>query len=62
MVRTVTVRKTLREAEIKRLEPVRRASARAGDGSGVCAHTFRCTDAHRRSTGVNGMNTDLTDS
>ncbi|MGS0755512.1 IS5 family transposase [Roseateles sp. GG27B] len=57
---TVTVRKALREAGIERLKPVRRFGERAAVEGGTPAR-YGYTAAHRRSDGVNGMNTDLTD-
>ena len=57
---TVTVRKALREAGIERLKPVRRVGERAAAQGGTPAR-YGYTAAHRRSDGVNGMNTDLTD-
>lgn len=59
-VNPVTVRKALREAGIERLKPIRRASERATQGKGAGARTGY-TDAHRRSDGASGLNTDLTD-
>ena len=59
-VNPVTVRKALREAGIERLKPIRRASQRAVQGRGAGARTGY-TDAHRRSDGASGLNTDLTD-
>ena len=58
-VSTVTVRKALREAGIERLKPTRRASERAAQGSAPVRYGY--TDAHRRSDGASGANTDLTD-
>lgn len=59
-VSTVTVRKALREAGIKRLKPLRRAGERAAiQGSAPVRYGY--TQAHRRSDGASGMNTDLTD-
>lgn len=58
-VSTVTVRKALREAGIDRLKPIRRAGERAIQGGAPARYGY--TDAHRRSDGVNGANTDLTD-
>ena len=59
-VSTVTVRKALREAGIERLKPVRRAGERA-TVQGAAPARYGYTDAHRRSDGVNGANTDITD-
>ena len=59
-VNPVTVRKALREAGIERLKPLRRPSERAAQGSGAGVRTGY-TEAHRRSEGASGMNTDLTD-
>ena len=59
-VSTVTVRKALREAGIERLKPVRRAGERAAV-QGAAPARYGDTDAHRRSDGVNGANTDITD-
>ena len=59
-VNPVTVRKALREAGIERLKPIRRASERAAQGRGAGVRTG-CTQAHRRSDGASGLNTDLTD-
>lgn len=59
-VNPVTVRKALREAGIERLKPVRRAAERAAQGRGAGIRTGY-TDAHRRSDGASGLNTDLTD-
>lgn len=58
-VSTVTVRKALHEAGIDRLKPIRRVGERALQGSSRVRYGY--TDAHRRSDGVNGANTDLTD-
>lgn len=60
LVSTVTVRKALRQAGIERLKPVRRASERAAV-QGTAPQRYGYTAAHRRSDGLNGMNTDLTD-
>lgn len=59
-VNPVTVRKALREAGIERLKPIRRAAERAAQGRGAGIRTGY-TDAHRRSDGASGLNTDLTD-
>ena len=60
LVSTVTVRKALRGAGIERLKPLRRASERAAvQGSAPTRYGY--TEAHRRSDGISGMNTDLTD-
>ena len=59
-VNPVTVRKALREAGIERLKPIRRAGERAAV-QGSAPKRYGYTDAHRRSDGVSGMNTDLTD-
>lgn len=59
-VNPVTVRKALREAGIERLKPIRRAAERAAQGRGAGVRTGY-TDAHRRSDGPSGLNTDLTD-
>lgn len=59
-VNPVTVRKALREAGIKRLKPIRRAAERGAQGRGAGVRTGY-TDAHRRSDGASGLNTDLTD-
>jgi putative transposase len=59
-VSTVTVRKALREAGIKRLKALRRAGERAAvQGSAPTRYGY--TAAHRRAEGANGMSTDLTD-
>jgi putative transposase len=57
---TVTVRKALRAAGIKRLKPLRRAGERAAV-QGAAPQRYGYTAAHRRSDGPSGMNTDLTD-
>lgn len=59
-VNPATVRKALREAGIERLKPIRRAAERAAQGRGAGVRTGY-TDAHRRSDGASGLNTDLTD-
>ena len=59
-VNPVTVRKALRAADITRLKPIRLAAERAVQGRGAGVRTG-CTDAHRRSDGSSGLNTDLTD-
>jgi len=59
-VNPVTVRKALREAGIERLEPIRRRGERAAQGRGAGVRTGY-TEAHRRSDGASGLNTDLTD-
>jgi putative transposase len=59
-VNPVTVRKALREAGIKRLKPLRRSGERAA-AQGSAPKRYGYTDAHRRSDGPSGMNTDLTD-
>lgn len=59
-VNPVTVRKALREAGIARLKPIRRPSERAAQGRGAGIRTGY-TEAHRRSDGPSGLNTDLTD-
>ena len=59
-VNPVTVRKALRTAGIERLKPQRRAGERAA-AQGSTPKRYGYTDAHRRSDGVSGMNTDLTD-
>jgi len=59
-VNPVTVRKALRAAGIERLKPIRRAGERAAQGRGAGVRTGY-TDAHRRSDGASGLNTDLTD-
>ena len=59
-VNPVTVRKALREAGIERLKPLRRAGERAAV-QGAAPQRYGYTDAHRRSDGTSGMNTDLTD-
>ena len=60
-VHPATVHKALRQAGIERLRPTRRAGERApAQGTAVAARTGY-TDAHRRSDGPSGMNTDLTD-
>lgn len=59
-VNPVTVRKALREAGIVRLKPIRRPSERAAQGRGAGIRTGY-TEAHRRSDGPSGLNTDLTD-
>jgi transposase len=60
MVNPVTVRKALRETGIERLMPLRRAGVRAPT-QGTAPQRYGYTDAHRRSDGPSGMNTDLTD-
>ena len=59
-VHPVTVRKALREAGIERLKPLRRAGERAAV-QGAAPVRYGYTEAHRRSDGPSGMNTDLTD-
>ena len=59
-VNAVTVRKALREAGIERLKPLRRAGERAAVQGGAPTR-YGYTQAHRRSDGPSGMNTDLTD-
>lgn len=59
-VNPVTVRKALRQAGIERLKPLRRASTRAAVQGGAPVR-YGYTQAHRRSDGPSGMNTDLTD-
>lgn len=59
-VSTVTVRKALREAGIKRLKPLRRAGERAAT-QGAAPARYGYTARHRRTDGASGMNTDLTD-
>ena len=59
-VNPVTVRKALREAGIERLKPLRRAGERAAVQGGAPVR-YGYTEAHRRSDGASGMNTDLTD-
>ena len=59
-VNAVTVRKALRQAGIERLKPLRRAGTRA-PAQGSAPARYGDTDAHRRSDGPSGMNTDLTD-
>ena len=59
-VNPVTVRKALREAGIERLKPLRRTGERAAV-QGATPKRYGYTDAHRRSDGPSGMNTDLTD-
>ena len=59
-VNPVTVRKALRQAGIERLKPLRRAGERAAV-QGRAPQRVGYTDAHRRSDGASGMNTDLTD-
>lgn len=59
-VNPVTVRKALRDAGIERLKPVRRAGQRAAV-QGSAPSRYGYTAAHRRSDGLNGANTDLTD-
>ena len=59
-VNPVTVRKALRQAGIERLKPLRRAGERAAV-QGSAATRVGYSDAHRRSDGASGMNTDLTD-
>jgi transposase len=57
---TVTVRKALRQAGIKRLKPERRRSERAAV-QGQAPLRVGYGDSHRRADGPSGMNTDLTD-
>ena len=59
-VNPVTVRKALRQAGIERLKPLRRAGERAAV-QGRAPQRVGYTDAHRRSDGASGINTDLTD-
>ncbi len=59
-VNPVTVRKALRDAGIERLKPLRRKGERAAV-QGSAPKRYGYTEAHRRSDGPNGMNTDLTD-
>jgi putative transposase len=59
-VNPVTVRKALRAAGVERLKPLRRAGERAAT-QGSAPQRYGYTDAHRRSDGPSGMNTDLTD-
>jgi len=59
-VNPVTVRKALRTAGIERLKPPRRAGERAA-AQGSAPKRYGYTEAHRRSDGASGMNTDLTD-
>lgn len=59
-VSTVTVRKALREAGVERVKPLRRAGQRA-EVQGTTPKRYGYKDAHRRSDGPSGMNTDLTD-
>ena len=59
-VNPVTVRKALREASIERLKLLRRAGERAAV-QGSAPQRYGYTEAHRRSDGASGMNTDLTD-
>ncbi len=59
-VNPVTVRKALRQAGVQRLKPIRRSGERAQQGKGAGVRTGY-TDAHRRSDGASGLNTDLTD-
>jgi putative transposase len=59
-VSTVTARKALREAGIERVKPLRRVGERAA-AQGSTPQRYGYTDAHRRSDGPSGMNTDLTD-
>ena len=59
-VNPVTVRKALREAGIERLKPLRRSGERAAVQGGPPTR-YGYTEAHRRSDGPSGMNTDLTD-
>jgi putative transposase len=59
-VNPVTVRKALRQAGIERLKPLRRSGERAA-AQGSALKRYGYTDAHRRSDGPSGMNTDLTD-
>jgi putative transposase len=59
-VNPATVRKALRGAGIQRLKPIRRTAERAAQGRGAGVRTGY-TDAHRRSDGPSGLNTDLTD-
>jgi putative transposase len=57
---SVTVRKALRQAGIERLKPLRKPSERAAVQGSAAARTGY-TQAHRRSDGPSGMNTDLTE-
>ncbi len=59
-VNPVTVRKVLREADIDRLKPLRRAGERAAV-QGATPARYGYTSAHRRKDGASGVNTDLTD-
>ena len=58
-VNPVTVRNALREAGIERLKPLRRSGERAAV-QGTAPKRRDYTDAHQRSDGPSGMNTDLT--
>jgi transposase len=57
---SATIRKALKKAGIKRVRPARRAGQRA-QTQGAAPQRFGYTAAHRRESGLNGMNTDLTD-
>lgn len=57
---SATVRKGLRAAGISRAKPVRKPAARS-PVQGRDKGRFGYTDAHRRTDGPSGMNTDLTD-
>jgi putative transposase len=59
-VSTVTVRKALRAAGVKRVKPLRRAGERAAVQGGRPPR-YGYHDRHRRAAGASGMNTDLTD-
>jgi len=54
------VRKALREAGIERLKPLRRSGERAAT-QGSAPKRYGYIDAHRRSDGPSGIDTDLTD-
>lgn len=58
-VYSATIRKALKKAGIKRVRAPRRAGTRAAQGAAPQRYGY--TEAHRRSDGANGMNTDLTD-
>lgn len=59
-VHPATVRKALRQAGIERHKPLRRAGERAAAQGGAPTR-YGYTEAHRRSDGGIGMNTDVTD-
>jgi putative transposase len=57
---SATVRKGLRQAGVTRMRPIRKAVARAAV-QGASPIRVGYSDRHRRSDGISGMNTDVTD-